>query len=150
MREQGPETLDARSGRTLAGKTIIVTGGSRGIGRAVALRLARDGFIVVAPTQIGDSSGRTEGREAGRSLIDRPRQAKKALEAALADPRFSPQADVARIGMVGFSAGGHLCVGEGNVGIDFATGFFDGLGQHRDVLVGAFDTVKRGFGLVTH
>ena len=29
-------------------KTVIVTGASRGIGRAVSLRLARDGFAVIA------------------------------------------------------------------------------------------------------
>ncbi len=32
---------------TLAGKTVFVTGGSRGIGRAIALRCARDGANVV-------------------------------------------------------------------------------------------------------
>ena len=36
-----------RSGGTLAGKIIIVTGASRGIGRAIALRLAREGGKLV-------------------------------------------------------------------------------------------------------
>jgi citronellol/citronellal dehydrogenase len=45
------------SGRTLAGKTILMSGGSRGIGLAIALRAARDGANVVimaksaAPTE---------------------------------------------------------------------------------------------------
>jgi NAD(P)-dependent dehydrogenase (short-subunit alcohol dehydrogenase family) len=43
-----PEEPSAtRSGGTLAGKTIIVKGGSRGIGRAIALRLAREGGKLV-------------------------------------------------------------------------------------------------------
>src|SRR5215469_5207493 len=35
------------SGRTLAGKTLFVTGASRGIGLAIALRAARDGARIV-------------------------------------------------------------------------------------------------------
>ena len=35
--------------RTLAGKTTLVSGGSRGIGLAIALRAAKDGALPDAP-----------------------------------------------------------------------------------------------------
>ncbi|WP_034301667.1 dienelactone hydrolase family protein [Herbaspirillum sp. RV1423] len=78
--------------------------------RQLAARLAREGFIVIAPTHVGDSSGKTEGYRQGRSLTDRPRQADKALDAILHDARFAPHMDSARIGMIGFSAGGYTAL----------------------------------------
>jgi len=42
-KDRGSESVGARSERTFEDKVIIVTGASRGIGKAIALRLARDG-----------------------------------------------------------------------------------------------------------
>jgi predicted dienelactone hydrolase len=86
------------------------SGGSPWVHRDLASHLARDGFIVVAPVHVGDSSGRTEARQEGRSLIIRPRQAVKAVEATLADPRFHARADAPSMAMVGFSAGGYTAL----------------------------------------
>src|SRR5260221_10788948 len=80
---------------------ILLSHGSGGTPlahRHLATRLARDGFIVVAPTQIGDSVRRTEGREAGRSLLDRPRQAGRGLGPPFAQPRFAVPPRAARSG----------------------------------------------------
>ena len=50
--------------RRLAGKTIAITGASSGLGRAMALRFAREGAHVVV------SDVRTEPREGGEPTAD--------------------------------------------------------------------------------
>jgi citronellol/citronellal dehydrogenase len=49
------------SDRTLSGKTILMSGGSRGIGLAIALRAAADGARVVLLAKTGDPHPRLEG-----------------------------------------------------------------------------------------
>jgi NAD(P)-dependent dehydrogenase (short-subunit alcohol dehydrogenase family) len=52
------DSFGARSGATLADKIIIVTGASRGIGRAIALRLAREGGKLVLAARNGTALAR--------------------------------------------------------------------------------------------
>lgn len=78
--------------------------------RELAAALARSGLIVIVPTHLGDSAGHVEAREAGRALADRPRQARLALAAILADARISGHADPARLGVIGYSAGGYTAL----------------------------------------
>ena len=46
---------------TLAGKTLFITGASRGIGRAIALRAARDGANVVIAAKTAEAHPKLEG-----------------------------------------------------------------------------------------
>ncbi|MBI3099245.1 MAG: NAD(P)-dependent oxidoreductase [Planctomycetes bacterium] len=46
---------------TLAGRTVVITGASRGIGREIALRVARDGANVVIAAKTVDGTGKLKG-----------------------------------------------------------------------------------------
>ena len=47
--------------RTLKGKTVFITGGSRGIGRAIALRAARDGANIVIAAKTASAHPKLPG-----------------------------------------------------------------------------------------
>jgi predicted dienelactone hydrolase len=92
----GPFVVDAARAAAVADgerfPVVLLSHGSGGTPmghRELAAALARAGLIVVVPMHIGDSARHAEGRKAGRALADRPRQARLALAAALADARFS-------------------------------------------------------------
>ena len=54
----------------LAGKTALVTGGSRGIGRAIALELARAGADVTLSYRSGKDEAEEVAREAGGRALE--------------------------------------------------------------------------------
>jgi 3-oxoacyl-[acyl-carrier protein] reductase len=71
---------------TLAGKTAVVTGGSRGIGQAIVRRLARDGARVVFSYRRNRAAAVALAQEVGGSVAVRVDQADLAGLEALFEP----------------------------------------------------------------
>jgi 3-oxoacyl-[acyl-carrier protein] reductase len=71
---------------SLQGKTALVTGGSRGIGRAIALELARAGAEVVLAYRSGAEEAEAVAKESGgravRADVSDPEQARRLVEEA--------------------------------------------------------------------
>ncbi|MET0609466.1 MAG: 3-oxoacyl-[acyl-carrier-protein] reductase [Gaiellaceae bacterium] len=70
----------------MEGKTALVTGGSRGIGRAIALELARGGAEVVVGYRSGAEEAQAVAQEAGGRAVEAdvsdPEQAKQLVDEA--------------------------------------------------------------------
>lgn len=125
--QAGPFTINATAGAPPATDrrfpVILFSHGRRGgplTHRELAASLARAGFIVALPTHVGDASGLPLAPTQAQVLVDRPRQARAALDAVLAHPRLASSVDAGRIGMIGFSAGGYTALVLAGARPDFA------------------------------
>ncbi|MBK5925460.1 dienelactone hydrolase [Rhodovulum sulfidophilum] len=111
--QAGPFEIDAtREAPVAEGRfpVVLLSHGHNGgplSHRELAAQLARAGFIVIAPAHMGDTAGQPPRTSQDRILKNRPAQAIAALDAALRNERLAPHADPARIGMIGYSAGGY-------------------------------------------
>lgn len=109
----GPFEIAASQGAPVAqGRfpLVLLSHGLRGgplSHRDLSIHLAREGFIVVAPTHFEDAAGQPLANKFSKVLMARPREAILALDAVLEDQRFVSHADPFRIGMIGYSAGGY-------------------------------------------
>ena len=58
------------SSRKLAGKTLYITGASRGIGKAIALKAAKDGAKIVVAAKTADPHPKVTYAQTVKEIID--------------------------------------------------------------------------------
>ena len=100
-----------RRGRIIPGFYPIIllshdTASGRFANNDLATSLASAGFIVIAPTHMGDNQNDSADLYTARLLRARPRHLLRALETVLDSPDFAPFADESRIGLIGVGSGG--------------------------------------------
>jgi predicted dienelactone hydrolase len=98
---------DAASGRW---PLVVISHGHGGsdLGHHdLASYLARHGFVVATFEQPGDNFHDQSGSATSRVLVGRAIQVRAVIDTVLADARWKPLIDPARIGVAGFSAGGY-------------------------------------------
>ena len=102
--------LAAQNGKAFPGfyPVLLIShdaGGSRFALHDLAEFLARNGFVVIAPSHPGDTADDASLFFTAAYLVDRPRHILAALEAALKDPELAPLCDTSRIGLMGVGSG---------------------------------------------
>ena len=113
--KQGPFTFQlARNGapRRGNGRLIIVSHGSGGapwVHADLARALVEEGFVVAMPKHRGDNY-EDHSAPGPESWQRRPAEVSRAIDAVAQDPRFRALLTLDRVGMYGFSAGGHTAL----------------------------------------
>ena len=79
--------------RSLKGKTLFITGGSRGIGKAIALRAARDGANIIIAAKTTTEHPKLPGTI--HTAVDEVQQAGGSALAVKTDIRFEDQVEAA-------------------------------------------------------
>src|SRR5262245_25455058 len=94
------------------GRLIVISHGSGGapwVHADLARVLVDDGFVVAMPTHRGDNYADHSTPGPG-SWQRRPGEVSRAIDVVGQDPRFGPLLKLDRVGMYGFSAGGHTAL----------------------------------------
>jgi 3-oxoacyl-[acyl-carrier protein] reductase len=105
-------TADAHGALALAGRVVLVTGASSGIGRAIALAAAREGADLIATFRRNEAGGRATAADIGN--LGR----KVRLEQA----DISRQEDIDRLAMAAVESFGRVDAWINNAGADILTG----------------------------
>lgn len=110
----GPFVLPLAEGAEPArgsGRLVVVshgTGGSTWVHADLARVLVRAGFVVALPLHRADNY--RDRSDAPGALERRPLEVSAAIDAVAADARFAPWLALDRVGVFGFSAGGHTAL----------------------------------------
>ena len=94
------------------GRLVVVSHGSGGapwVHADLARALVDAGFVVAMPEHRADN-WRDDSRPGPDSWAMRPAEVSRAIDAVGRDPRFAPLLKLDKVGMYGFSAGGHTAL----------------------------------------
>ncbi len=112
-------TADAHGAHALAGRIVLVTGASSGIGRAIALAAAREGADLVVTYRRNETGGQATAGDIGRL----------GRRVHLLQVDVSRQADVDRLAVAAAAEFGRVDAWINNAGADILTG--EGAGLSR-------------------